>query len=100
MTDSRKATLDRFLHSLRLHIMSLPAIEPTSPVSVSRTLSKKGVAVPFALPHPTEEARWKFAFEPPTDMNVVGSWANQVCVKRRRGMPFSVDVTVEMPDVC
>ncbi|KAL4063702.1 Nrap protein [Scleroderma citrinum] len=98
LKDSRKAPLDHFLHSLRSHLIAMPAIQPQNPVSAARSLAKKGVAVPFALPHPTEEAKWTVAFEPPSDLNVVGSWANQIYVKRRDGAHFGVDVTVEMPD--
>ena len=100
LKDSRKAPLDRFLHSLHSHLMAMPAVQPQNPVSAAKSLAKRGVAVPFALPHPTEEVKWKVAFEPPRDINVVGSWANQICVKRKDGAQFGVDVTVEMPDVC
>ncbi|KIJ60730.1 hypothetical protein HYDPIDRAFT_31953 [Hydnomerulius pinastri MD-312] len=95
--ESRKAPLDRFLLALRSHLLSLPPIEPQNPVTAARTLSKKGVAVPFALPHPNQEAKWKVAFERPSDVNVVGSWANQICVKKKDGGNFGVDLTVEMP---
>lgn len=96
--DSRKAPLERFLHSLRSHLISMRAFEPQNPVSAARALAKQGIAMPFALPHPTEEVKWKVGFEPPSDINVVGSWANQICVKRKDGVPFTVDVTIEMPD--
>ncbi|KAG6335422.1 hypothetical protein ID866_3669 [Astraeus odoratus] len=98
LKDSTKATLDRFLHSLRSHLMSMPSIEPRDPVGAAQALAKKGVAVPFALPHPTREVKWKVGFEPPSDINVVGSWANQICVKRKEGARFGVDLTIEMPD--
>ncbi|KAI6044517.1 Nrap protein [Pisolithus marmoratus] len=98
MKDSRKAPLERFLHSLRSCLISMRAVEPQNPVFAARALAKQGIAVPFALPHPTEDAKWKVRFEPPSDVNVVGSWANQICVKRKDGAPFTVDVTVEMPD--
>ncbi|KAI6169695.1 Nrap protein [Pisolithus thermaeus] len=96
--DSRKAPLERFLHALRSHLISMRAVEPQNPVLAAQALAKQGIAVPFALPHPTEEAKWKVGFEPPSDVNIVGSWANQICVKRKEGVPFTVDVTIEMPD--
>lgn len=96
--DSRKAPLEHFLHSLRSHLISMRAVEPQNPVSAARALAKQGIAIPFALPHPTEDAKWKVGFEPPSDVNIVGSWANQICVKRKEGAPFTVDVTIEMPD--
>lgn len=38
-------------------------------------------------------------FEKPSDITVVGSWANKVSVKAKDGASFGVDVAVEMPDV-
>ncbi|KAH7890378.1 Nrap protein [Phlebopus sp. FC_14] len=95
--ETRKASLDRFLLALRSHLLSLPETPPQNPLSAARALSKKGVAVPFSLPHPTSEVKWKVSFEPPSDIHVVGSWANHISVKKKDGGNFGVDVIVEMP---
>jgi U3 small nucleolar RNA-associated protein 22 len=55
--------------------------------------------VPFPMPLPTEDTNWKVAFEPPTDLTLVGSWANNLSVKGRDGKRFIIDVAVEMPNV-
>ncbi|KAF8841474.1 Nrap protein [Paxillus ammoniavirescens] len=93
----RKAPLERFLLTLRSHLLALPSIRSQNPIVAARALSKKGVSVPFAFPHPTQETKWTVSFEPPSDLNVVGSWANQINVKKKDGGYFGVDLTVEMP---
>lgn len=60
---------------------------------------KKSIAVPYCKPLPTEETNWKVAFEQPTDIKLVGSWANKLSVKAKDGEKFCVDVGVEMPNV-
>ncbi|KAF9219296.1 Nrap protein [Gyrodon lividus] len=95
--ESQKAPLDQFLLALRSHLLSLPSIQSQNPVVAAHALSRLGVAVPFALPHPTQEKKWNVAFEAPSDLNVVGSWANQINVKKKDGGYFGVDLTVEMP---
>lgn len=56
--------------------------------------------MPFPSPAPTEEANWKFEFVKPVGITVVGSWALNMCVKRKDGERFTVDLVVEMPSVC
>ncbi|KAG9311330.1 Nrap protein [Chiua virens] len=94
---SRNAPLDQFLLALRSHLLSLPSVRPQNPVVAARALSKNGVAVPFALPHPTQEMKWTVAFEPPSDVQVVGSWANKISMKKKGDNCFGVDLSIEMP---
>ncbi|KAF8559467.1 Nrap protein [Imleria badia] len=95
--ESRRAALDQFLLALRSHLLSLPHTQPQNPLVAARELSKNGIAVPFALPHPTQETKWTVAFEPPSDIHVVGSWANKISVKKKDGGYFGVDLAIEMP---
>ncbi|KAJ8522745.1 hypothetical protein ONZ45_g757 [Pleurotus djamor] len=94
---SRKPPLDRFLHALHTCVMSLPPIAPEHPLTAARKLTKRGVAVPYSVPQPTEETNWKVAFEKPSEINVVGSWANNIGVKGKDGVSFGVDIALEMP---
>lgn len=55
--------------------------------------------IPYPLPLPTEDTNWKVAFEKPSDVTLVGSWPNKLSVKNKDGIPFGVDLAVEMPDV-
>lgn len=96
---SGRQQLDRFLVCLRTHILSLPSIPPQNPLIAAQTLAKQGVAVPFALPLPSRDDRWKVAFDPPKDINVVGSWGNGIAVKKKNGGRFGIDISLEMPEV-
>jgi U3 small nucleolar RNA-associated protein 22 len=80
-------------------IMSIPSVAPQHPLDSARTLIKKGVSVPYALPLPTQDALWKVSFEKPDSITLVGSWANKVSVKGKDGAKFGVDLAVEMPQV-
>ena len=79
--------------------MAIPSTNPQHPLEAARDLLKKGVAVPYSLPLPTEETNWKVAFHPPSDIILVGSWANKVTVKPKEDHKLGVDIAIEMPDV-
>ena len=79
--------------------MAIPPTTPQHPLEGARRLLKTGVAVPYSLPLPTEETNWKVAFDPPTDIILVGSWANKVTVKPKDDQKLGVDLAIEMPDV-
>jgi U3 small nucleolar RNA-associated protein 22 len=64
-----------------------------------RATSPQKIAVPYPLPTPTEDANWKVAFEKPVNIAIVGSWINDVAVKRTDDEPWVIDVAVEMPPV-
>ena len=79
--------------------MGIPSTAPQHPLEGARKLLKKGVAVPYSLPLPTEETNWKVAFDPPSEIILVGSWANKVSVKPKDDLKLGVDLAIEMPDV-
>ncbi|KAI9456746.1 Nrap protein [Russula earlei] len=117
---SRKPSLDKFLFSLHACLSSLPPVEPRHPLAASRALSEgslisdasemeqgvrvdgkitplQTISVPYPLPAPTEDANWKVSFEKPENIAIVGSWINNVAVKRSDDEPWVIDVAVEMP---
>lgn len=69
------------------------------PQRAADALKENGIAVTFPSPPPTEETNWKVAFSKPTDIKVVGSWANKVSVPAKDGEGFSVDLALQMPSV-
>jgi U3 small nucleolar RNA-associated protein 22 len=73
-------------------------VAPQHPLHASRSLLKKGISVPYSDPLPTEDTKWKVAYQPPSDITLVGSWANRLSVKGKDGAKFGVDIAVEMPD--
>ena len=57
------------------------------------------MAIPYAAPLPTEETNWKVAFRSPTNITLVGSWANKLSVKPKDDERYTVDIAVQMPNV-
>ncbi|EKM77700.1 hypothetical protein AGABI1DRAFT_61282 [Agaricus bisporus var. burnettii JB137-S8] len=95
---SRVPPLDRFLLALHSFIMEIPSIPQQHPLEASRKMLKKGVAVPYILPLPTEETNWKVGYGTPSDITLVGSWANKMSVRPKDGLMYGVDLAIEMPD--
>jgi U3 small nucleolar RNA-associated protein 22 len=79
--------------------MEIPSIPQRHPLEASRKMLKKGVAVPYILPLPTEETNWKVGYATPSDITLVGSWPNKMSVKPKDDLKYGVDLAVEMPDV-
>ncbi|KAF7312182.1 Mannose-6-phosphate isomerase [Mycena indigotica] len=95
--ESRLSPLNHCLSEIHTLLSSLPAVAPQHPLDAAKTLLKKGIAVPYAMPEPTRDTNWKVGFEKPADIVVVGSWPNKICVKGKDGTKFGVDLAVEMP---
>ncbi|KAH9896561.1 Nrap protein [Cubamyces lactineus] len=89
--------LEAFLMALHKFLMDLPAVSPQHPLHASRTLTKRGVDVPYVRPLPTEETNWKVSFEKPSEILLAGSWATKTAVKGKDSAKYEVDVAVEMP---
>ncbi|KZV90658.1 Nrap protein [Exidia glandulosa HHB12029] len=89
--------VEKLMHGVHDHLMSLKDISPQHPLEAARMLAKHGIAVPYPLPLPTEDTNWKVGFKRPSDISVVGSWGNKMTVKRQDGAPYGVDIAVEMP---
>ncbi|KAG8737938.1 hypothetical protein FRC10_007518 [Ceratobasidium sp. 414] len=91
--NAQRSTVERVLMTLHEHLSNLPAISACKPPSVV----KKRIAVPYPAPLPSEESQWTVSFERPSNIQLVGSWANGVAVRGNDGGGFSVDLAVEMP---
>ncbi|KAI5119545.1 hypothetical protein M0805_008531 [Coniferiporia weirii] len=95
--ESRIKPLEEFLRTLYTELMDLPSKAPAHPLEASSDLLKQHIAVPYPTPQPNENTAWKVAFERPSDITIVGSWANKVGVKSASSVSWTVDVAVEMP---
>ncbi|CAE6500930.1 unnamed protein product [Rhizoctonia solani] len=91
--ESQQSTVERVLMTLHEHLMNLPSIAPCKPP----TTIKKRTAVPYAAPLPSQDSQWTVSFERPSDIQLVGSWANGVAVRGNDQTGFSIDVAVEIP---
>ncbi|KAI0368535.1 Nrap protein [Pilatotrama ljubarskyi] len=94
---SHAQSLETFLLSLHKVLTGLPSVSPQHPLHASRTLSQKGISIPYVRPFPTEETNWKVAFEKPSEIVLAGSWATKTAVKGKDSTKYEVDVAVEMP---
>ncbi|CAO1620650.1 unnamed protein product [Sympodiomycopsis kandeliae] len=96
-----QAPLDRTLRSLHQLFASIKSIAPLSVDEASRAIQKSypslgSVHIPFANPQPSNSnTYYKLAFEPPTNMQIVGSWPLKLATLRPEG--FDVDLAVVMP---
>ncbi|KAL5521182.1 hypothetical protein ACEPAG_9105 [Sanghuangporus baumii] len=95
--ESRTRPLDEFLRLLYATLMSLSPTSPSHPLDASRDLTKQGIAVPYPPPQPSKETAWRVAFEKPSDIVLIGSWATKTGAKSPSSASWTVDVAVEMP---
>ena len=60
-------------------------------------LKKHKIIIPFPAPKPAKDVKYKFAYEKPSHMNVVGSFAMKTMVKNNS--ISNVDLVIQMPSV-
>ncbi|KAG8990399.1 hypothetical protein FRB94_013424 [Tulasnella sp. JGI-2019a] len=97
---SYTAPLEKCLFDIHSVISSLTEIAPQHPLRAAEALKDQGVSVVFPLPPPSEETNWTVRFSKPTDIKVVGSWANKLSVPANDGHGLEVDLALEMsPDL-
>ncbi|KAL4951340.1 Nrap protein [Aspergillus filifer] len=90
------ATLKDTLHGLKDLIECLPERTAKQPIEAERELRQShGVVVPYPEPRPGKDTRYQVAFAPPTNVNVVGSFALKLGSKS--AAPYVVDMSVTMP---
>ena len=70
----RQTAAETALHALKKSIEQIPARGPHTLVDAERELIKQKVAVPFPDPRPPKDAKYKFAYAKPANINVVGSF--------------------------
>ncbi|QRV78620.1 U3 small nucleolar RNA-associated protein 22 [Ceratobasidium sp. AG-Ba] len=91
--DTQRSVIEGVLMTLHEHLTNLSAIPACKPPSTI----KKRTCVPYPAPLPSEESQWTVSFERPSNIQLVGSWANGVAVKGNDGTGFLIDLAVEMP---
>ncbi|KAI8149209.1 Nrap protein [Fennellomyces sp. T-0311] len=93
--DKHKALMNA-LHQLKAIFEKIPSEKEELVNDYIKKMSKKHkIVVPMLQSSPPEDALYKFKFERPTAVNVVGSYALKTVTKSKRS--FNVDVAVEMP---
>lgn len=94
----KTAPLETALRRLQEVFAAIPSIKPRPVSEASQAIQSIfpfPVHIPFADPQPSSSANYKFAFEPPTGLQLVGSWPLKVATMRPEGI--DVDLAVTMP---
>ncbi|KAI3339325.1 Nrap protein [Ustulina deusta] len=88
--------LDQTLRQLK---DAIEGLEPYGPVPINEASTSwektTRTAIPYPDPKPAKNCPYKVAFEKPTHINVVGSYASQTMVRSQSN--FAVDMIVVMP---
>lgn len=95
----RQSPLETALRRVHELFSSISPIQP-QPISdaqqaIQNLYPSSHVHIPFPDPQPTSSANYKLAFQPPTQMQIVGSWPLKSATLRPEG--FDVDLAVVMP---
>ncbi|KAI1411535.1 Nrap protein [Hypoxylon sp. FL1857] len=77
----------------------IEAAEPHEPLPIGETTAKfeksNRITIPYPDPKPAKDSPYKLSFEPPAQINVVGSWILKTNVKSQQDL--AVDMIVDMP---
>ncbi|KAL0083685.1 Nrap protein [Phycomyces blakesleeanus] len=88
--------LERALHHIKAIFDSLPEGKEMLLNAFKENMSKKhNIETPFPNPQPAPDANYKFKFEKPAAIHLIGGYALKSVAKLKE--PFNVDVAVEMP---
>ncbi|KAI0018933.1 Nrap protein, partial [Xylariomycetidae sp. FL0641] len=86
--------------TLRQFKDTLEALQNHGPLPISEATAAfekaNRTAIPYPDPKPSHDAPYKLAFEPPAQVNVVGSYASRTMIRSQANM--AVDMIVVMPD--
>jgi U3 small nucleolar RNA-associated protein 22 len=98
--DQKKAApLEATLHKLRSIIDEMKSIPEMTLTEAVQKMDKLNVKIPFPDPQPTQDKiNYKFAFQKPTKIHIVGSYLLKSVTKSPEGLT-NVDIAVEMPSV-
>ena len=91
----RETAAETALLKLKKTIEQIPARGPHLASDAERELIKEKIAIPFPDPRPPKDAKYKFSYAKPANINVVGSFALKTSSRSRELV--EVDMVVAMP---
>lgn len=91
----REASAGEALRKLKHTIEQIPARGPHLVSDAERDLIKQKVAIPFPDPRPPKDAKYKFSYAKPVNVNVIGSFMLKTSTRSRDVV--EVDMVVTMP---
>ncbi|RHZ53068.1 rRNA-processing protein UTP22 [Aspergillus thermomutatus] len=94
--DKQVSRVQEALHRVKDAIERLCERPPMPAFEAERELrTTHGIVVPFPDPRPSRETRYSVAYAPPTNINVVGSFASRTGTKQTE--KYTIDLAVTMP---
>ncbi|KAF2169533.1 hypothetical protein M409DRAFT_19946 [Zasmidium cellare ATCC 36951] len=91
----RETDAESALHTIKKSIEQIKPRGPFTSVDAERDLIREKVAIPFPNPRPPKDAKYKFAYEKPANVNVVGSYALKTASRSKEFL--EIDMVVTMP---
>ncbi|RHZ52197.1 hypothetical protein CDV55_103690 [Aspergillus turcosus] len=94
--DKQVSRVQDALHRVKDAIERLHERPPMLAFEAERELrTTHGIVVPFPDPRPSRETKYSVAYAPPTNINVVGSFASRTGAKQAE--KYTIDLAVTMP---
>ena len=92
----REAEAEATLHTVKQAIEKIPAREPLLVEDAERSFLKTSrVKVPFPVPRPAQDAKYKLGYARPSSINVIGSYALKTASRAKK--TCEIDMIVVMP---
>ncbi|KAF1825052.1 Nrap protein [Dissoconium aciculare CBS 342.82] len=85
---------EKALHALKNTIEQIPSTKSMALEEAERGLLKHKVAIPFPDPRPPKDAKYKFTYEKPVNINIVGSFALKTTPRSTDGIEVDMIVTI------
>ncbi|KAL5116786.1 U3 snoRNP protein [Pleosporales sp. CAS-2024a] len=91
----KEASAENAMRTLKTIIEQIPSRDALPIPEAEKTLKSSGTAVPFPIPLPPKDAKYKLQYEKPASINATGSYPLKIAT--RADDAFSIDLVVTMP---
>ncbi|KAH6602709.1 hypothetical protein BASA61_000874 [Batrachochytrium salamandrivorans] len=96
VSQEKKRPLEKALHKLKSILDSIPSRPSTPAMDAVSQLLEEGISVPFGKDPLPLDVKYKFSFEKPSKVAIVGSFLLKTLARNPSGV--NVDMSVQMPD--
>lgn len=93
LKDTKVAKIEKFLHKLYDLIQTVPELKDQTLEEAESWFKNKKTAIPYNDPKPTN-INYKFGYEKPENMSIVGSFGLKTAIQSPRGLPIDVNITM------
>ncbi|KAG8899468.1 hypothetical protein FRB99_006695, partial [Tulasnella sp. 403] len=89
--------VEKLFADIQTVISRIRPVKPEHPLRAAEKLRSSGVSVPYCSPPPSQNAKWKVSYGKPTEIALIGDWANKLTASNRETGGFNVDLALYMP---